>query len=234
MLEQRRRDLVGLEHSTRTGLAARLVARRRAQEAHASRLEQRAVRLHRRIRPHRLIHRRREHDRRRRREAQRRQQIAAQARRPSVPMKCAVPARRRRRRPSARARCDPSQPRRPDPTDRRERAGRTRPETSAGRRTRARRAIITTWTSQPRSTSRRTSSGLLYAAMPPVTPSNTRGAGARSVLAMGSLRGRAYSRFCARCHWLFELFLCLRGLIACAARPRRREDGDPSRRGDAR
>ncbi len=39
LLEQRRGDLVGLEHAPRPRLAARLIARRGSQETHASRLE---------------------------------------------------------------------------------------------------------------------------------------------------------------------------------------------------
>ena len=161
LLEQRRGDLVRLEHAARARLAARLIARRRAEEAHAARFEQRAIRLHGRDSPTSL-----DSWPARARSAPSSRGTTSTAgrrpsRRPACPGSAPWPARRRRRRPSARARCGPSRLRRPDPTGRRERAG---PDTawnvSGPTNSRAPRDM-TTCTSQPRSTRRRTSSGAL-------------------------------------------------------------------------
>ena len=81
--------------------------------------------------------------------------------------------------------------------------------------------------SQPRSTSRRTSSGaFVRPRSPPVTPSKH----SRRIASFGRHRGSlqgdgAYARRVRPCHWRIELFLCPRGLIGHAPSASAAEDG---------
>ena len=224
LLEQRSGDLVRLEHSPGARLAARLIARRRAQESHAARFEQRAIRLHGRVRPHRLVHRRRQHDRRRRGEANCREQVAAETgrqraqevRRGGSDDDDIGPAREldvahrgfRGRIPEVVAHTPPGHGLERQRADELARATRHDDLHFAATIDEAANELGRSCTLRFRPSRRAT------LAVPGRVP----------CLPWGVSGGRAYSRLCARCHWLIELFLCLRGLIdaaerAAAARP---------------